>query len=348
MATERLISPAASRPEEEQVNWSLRPTCLAEYVGQSELIERLSIAIEAGKGRGDPMEHVLLHGPPGLGKTTLAHVIATEMGSRVHATSGPALARGTDLVASLTRLQAGDVLFIDEIHRLPIAVEEFIYPAMEEFRIDVCVDSGMNARTIQINCKPFTLIGATTRAGLLSAPLRSRFGLVHHLKFYTPEELLVILRRSCTLLGVETPETSALGAIAERSRGTPRIANRLLRRVRDFAQVRARGAVSAKIVEAALALEAVDHLGLDELDRTYLRTIANVYEGGPVGLEAVAATLNEDAGTLEDVVEPFLLQIGFLARTRRGRQLTRASAEHLGLKWQPPAETSGLFPLDGA
>jgi holliday junction DNA helicase RuvB len=343
MATERLISPAAGAPEEEQINWSLRPTRIDEYVGQVDLIERLRIAIEAGKGRGDPMEHVLLHGPPGLGKTTLAHVIATEMGSRVHATSGPALARGTDLVAALTRLQQGDVLFIDEIHRLPIAVEEFIYPAMEDFRIDVCIDTGLNARTVQLKCKPFTLIGATTRAGLLSSPLRSRFGIVHHLKYYSAEELLVILRRSASLLNVPVKGETALPFIAERSRGTPRIANRLLRRVRDFAQVRADGTITEKVVDAALKLESVDALGLDDLDRLYLRTIAEVYEGGPVGLEAVAATLNEDAGTLEDVVEPYLLQIGFLARTRRGRTLTRAAAEHLGLRWTPPAPQRDLF-----
>jgi Holliday junction DNA helicase RuvB len=340
MATERLISPAAGAPEDEQVNWSLRPTRIDEYVGQVDLIERLRIAIEACKARGDPMEHVLLHGPPGLGKTTLAHVIATEMGSRVHATSGPALARGTDLVAVLTRLQQGDVLFIDEIHRLPIAVEEFIYPAMEDFRIDVCIDSGLNARTVQLRCKPFTLIGATTRAGLLSSPLRSRFGIVHHLRFYSPDELLVILRRSCELLNVRSKGDTALEMIAERSRGTPRIANRLLRRVRDFTQVRADGVVNEGTVEDSLKLEAVDALGLDELDRMYLRTIADTYQGGPVGLEAVAATLSEDAGTLEDVVEPFLLQIGFLARTRRGRMLTRSAAEHLGIRWTPPAGTS--------
>lgn len=344
MATQRLLSPAALAPEEEQINWSLRPTHLDEYVGQSELIERLRIAIEASKGRGDPMEHILLHGPPGLGKTTLAHVIAAEMGSRVQTTSGPVLARGTDLVAALTRLGHGDVLFIDEIHRLPVAVEEFIYPAMEDFRIDVPIDTGLNARTVQLKCKPFTLIGATTRAGLLSSPLRSRFGITHHLRYYTPDELLVILHRSARLLNITVPAAEALETIAGRSRGTPRIANRLLRRVRDFAQVRADGLVSARVVDEALRLETVDALGLDDLDRKYLTTIATVYEGGPVGLEAVAATMNEDAGTLEDVVEPYLLQIGFLARTRRGRMMTRASAEHLGVKWSPEAgEDSGLF-----
>lgn len=340
MATERLISPdKAAAPEEEQVNWSLRPTRMSEYVGQCDLMERLDITIQAVRDRDDPMEHVLLHGPPGLGKTTLAHVIANEMGSRVHTTSGPALTRGTDLVAALTRLQEHDVLFIDEIHRLPVAVEEFIYPAMEDFRIEVCLDSGMHARTVQIRCKPFTLIGATTRAGLLSAPLRSRFGMVHHLRYYDPAELETILRRSCTLLEVSVDGDDALSGIAGRARGTPRIANRLLRRVRDYAQVRGDGVVTNRMVNEALELEGVDELGLDELDRSYLRVIAGVYEGGPVGLEAVAATMNEDAGTLEDVVEPYLLQIGFLARTRRGRQLTRKAVTHLGLE----CDAGGLF-----
>lgn len=344
MATERLIAPQAQRPEEEQTNWALRPTQISEYIGQPDLIERLRIAIQAGKSRQEPLEHILLHGPPGLGKTTLAHVIAKEMGSRIYTTSGPALARGTDLVAALTRLQPGDVLFIDEIHRLPIAVEEFIYPAMEDFRIDVTVDSGLNARTVQIRCKPFTLIGATTRAGLLSSPLRSRFGLVHHLKYYSTDELLIILHRSCKLLGVGTADEKALQAIAARSRGTPRIANRLLRRVRDFSQVKAGGRADLQTVDAALSLEGVDKLGLDELDRSYLRIIGTTYDGGPVGLETVAATMNEDAQTLEDVVEPYLLQIGFLARTRRGRAMTKAACEHLGIKYNPKnQDQDGLF-----
>ncbi len=341
MAVERLVSPVAE-PLAEERNWSLRPKRMSEYIGQPELIERLDIAIRAVKARGEPMEHVLLHGPPGLGKTTLAHVIAEEMGSKVHVTSGPALTRPTDLVGALTRLEHGDVLFIDEIHRLPIAVEEFIYPAMEDFRIDVRMESGLNAQTVQINIKPFTLIGATTRAGLVSAPLRSRFGIAHNLRYYSAEELLTILRRSCELLGVKTDEPSAngrpsagepgaLARIAARSRGTPRIANRLLRRVRDFSQVRGDGVLTCPMVTDSLALEGVDELGLDELDRAYLRVIARVYDGGPVGLEAVAATLNQDAGTLEDVVEPYLLQIGFLARTRRGRMLTPAGASHIGL-----------------
>lgn len=316
---------------------------MSEYVGQRELIERLAITLEAVRARNEPMEHVLLHGPPGLGKTTLAHVIAEEMGTRVHVTSGPALTRPTDLVEVLTRLGERDVLFIDEIHRMPIAVEEFIYPAMEDFRIDVKVESGLNARTVQIPLQPFALIGATTRAGQVTAPLRSRFGISHNLRYYELPELLAIVRRSCGLMGVAADdfdsddENGGLRAIASRSRGTPRIANRLLRRARDFAQVRGDGRLSASSVRDALELEGIDALGLDELDRLYLRTIAKVYGGGPVGLEAVAATLNQDAGTLEDVVEPFLLQIGFLARTRRGRALTRAGAEHVGSKtwWTP-------------
>lgn len=346
MATERLISPTQA-PEEESANWALRPRSLDEYVGQPELVERLLIAVEAVQARTkarddgsrEHLEHVLLHGPPGLGKTTIAHVIGAELGTRVHTTSGPALARGTDLVAVLTRLQAGDVLFIDEIHRLPVAVEEFIYPAMEDFRIDVCLDTGLNARTVQIKCAPFTLIGATTRAGLLSSPLRSRFGITHHLRYYDEPELTRILTRSCSLLGVHRVDAGSLEAIASRSRGTPRIANRLLRRVRDFADVRAGGHMSGAIVDDALRLEGVDHLGLDELDRAYLRTIATIYDCGPVGLEAVAATMNEDSGTLEDVVEPYLLQIGFLARTRRGRALTAKACEYLGVSPQ----ASGLF-----
>jgi len=358
MATDRLISAQPQPADQEWSGPTLRPDSIDEYVGQADLIEKLSIAIEAAKVRAlapapddsprrhEPMEHVLLHGPPGLGKTTLAHVIAREMGTKLYTTSGPALARGNDLVAALTRLQAGDVLFIDEIHRLPIAVEEFIYPAMEDFKIDVTIDTGMHARTVQIKCKPFTLIGATTRAGLLSAPLRSRFGITHHLRYYDQAELHVILARSCRVLGLAAVGEECLAAIASRSRGTPRIANRLLRRVRDYAQVRANGVVSRELVETALALEGVDQLGLDEIDRAYLRTIATVYDGGPVGLETVAATMNEDAGTLEDVVEPYLLQIGFLARTRRGRMLTRAGAAHLGVPFKAVAGESALELFD--
>ncbi len=331
MATERWIAANTTGPEEERLNLSLRPRDLSEYIGQRDALDRVRIAIEAARQRGECMEHVLLHGPPGLGKTTLAHVIACEMGSNVHTTSGPAITRGSDLVGALTKLNENDVLFIDEVHRLPIAVEEFIYPAMEDGKIDVAVDSGLNARTVSITLKPFTLIGATTRAGLMSAPLRSRFGMTHHLKYYPADDLLVILERSCSLLGI-SGEREAMVSIARRSRGTPRIANRLLRRVRDYAQVRTDGAISERVVDEALALEGIDALGLDDLDRAYLEAIGGVYKGGPVGLEAIAATMGEDAGTLGDVVEPFLLQIGFLARTRRGRLLTAAGAEFAGVE----------------
>ncbi len=347
MAVEqRLVAPQQTPADLEGSarDWSLRPKRMGEYVGQRQLVERLTIAISAAVEREDPVEHVLLHGPPGLGKTTLAHVIAAEVGSRVHVTSGPALSRPTDLVSVLTRLEERDVLFIDEIHRVPIAVEEFVYPAMEDYRIDVSVDTGLNARSVRIALKPFTLIGATTRAGLVSSPLRSRFGLTHHLRYYEQAEILDILRRSCSLLGVEHDGTPALEAIASRSRGTPRIANRLLRRVRDFAQVRADGRISSPIVDEALRLEGIDELGLDDLDRAYLGAIAKTYRGGPVGLEAIAATMNEDSGTLEDVVEPYLLQIGFLARTRRGRMLTPESAQRMGVRAPDPVEPdSGLF-----
>jgi Holliday junction DNA helicase RuvB len=337
MATERWISPTSQGPAEERAAAALRPTRLAEYVGQRDLIERLRITIEAARGRGEPLDHLLLHGPPGLGKTTLAHVVAAEMGSAVHVTSGAALTRAADLVGALTRLQPNDVLFIDEIHRLPAAVEEFIYPAMEDRRIDVTVDSGVSAKAITITLKPFTLVGATTRAGMLSSPLRSRFGLTHHLQFYPAADLLTIVRRSASLLGVQA-EDGALAEIAARGRGTPRIANRLLRRVRDYAQVRSDGVITARVVEEALALEGVDELGLDEIDRKYLTIIARTYAGGPVGLEAIAATMGEDAGTLEDVVEPYLLQIGHLARTRRGRQLTPAGGKHVGVVVQAIAD----------
>ncbi|MFI4917687.1 MAG: Holliday junction branch migration DNA helicase RuvB [Phycisphaerales bacterium JB060] len=337
MALDRVIAPTATDTADEHAGWALRPERLAEYVGQRDTLERLAIAIQAARGRGESLDHVLLHGPPGLGKTTLAHVIAAEMGTKVHVTSGPAISRGTDLVAALTRLEAGDVLFIDEIHRTPAAVEEFVYPAMEDFRVDVTLDAGLNARTVQIKCKPFTLIGATTRAGLLSAPLRSRFGLIHHLRFYEVAELAAIVDRSAGLLGLAI-ETSAIDAIARRSRGTPRIANRLLRRVRDFASVRSDGSATAATVDEALALEGVDALGLDGLDRAYLHTIGTTYKGGPVGLEALAATMNEDPGTLEDMVEPFLLKLGFVARHRRGRELTGAGASHVGVR--PPVKTS--------
>ncbi|MEM9881605.1 MAG: Holliday junction branch migration DNA helicase RuvB [Planctomycetota bacterium] len=344
MPVERIVSATLTDPTEETFNLSLRPRNLDDYVGQPSLVEKLRITLAAVKQRGEPMEHVLLHGPPGLGKTTLSHIIAHEMGTHATVTAGPALTKGGDLVGTLTKLQRGDVLFIDEIHRLPAAVEEFIYPAMEDFKIDFTIDTGMHAKTIPITLKPFTLIGATTRAGLLSGPMRSRFGITHNLEFYSEGDLLKILQRSASLLGVhadaERSEASgtALQTIAARSRGTPRIANRLLRRVRDYAQVKADGRLTPAVVDEALKLEGVDAIGLDEIDRKYLSVIGTTYEGGPVGLEAVAATLGEDAGTLDSMVEPYLLQIGFLARTRKGRTLTRAGAQHVGVAYRDADE----------
>ena len=343
MATQRIITADAASPQDEQFNLALRPQSLAEYVGQPALTEKLSITLEASRQRGEAMEHVLLHGPPGLGKTTLAHIISNEMGTHLTVTAGPALTKPGDLVGILTKLQPRDVLFIDEIHRLPIALEEYLYSAMEDYKIDVQIDSGMHAKTITLPVQPFTLIGATTRAGLISSPMRSRFGLTHNLEFYNEADLLSILTRSAGLLEMGVEDPAALTTVAMRSRGTPRIANRLLRRVRDFAQVRHNNALNPMVVDEALKLEGVDALGLDELDRKYLGCIAEVYEGGPVGLEAVAATLGDDAGTLEQAVEPFLLQIGFLARTRKGRQLTRAGAAHLGLKIKIKDDADPLF-----
>jgi Holliday junction DNA helicase RuvB len=343
MAKERIIAGEASSEQEQQLNLSLRPDTLEHYVGQPRLVQKLQITLQAVKQRGEPMEHVLLHGPPGLGKTTLAHIIAHEMGSHVSITSGPALNRPTDLVGTLTKLQPGDVLFIDEIHRLSPVVEEYIYPAMEDFKIDVTVDQGMHAKTLTMPLNPFCLIGATTRAGLLSGPMRSRFGISHSLDFYSTDELLKVLQRSAAIMQMPTVDQQheALRRIAARSRGTPRVANRLLRRVRDYAQVKGDGGLTPHLVDEALHLEGVDALGLDELDRRYLQLMGEVYDGGPVGLEAIAATMGEDAGTLEELVEPYLLQIGFLARTRKGRQLTRPGAEHVGLKWSAADDPAG-------
>ena len=341
MARERIVSAAEQTTDAEQASGALRPVRIDEYIGQRDLIERIRIAIQAAQGRGEPMEHVLLHGPPGLGKTTLAHVIAAEMGTRAYVTSGPALTKAADLIGTLTKMEAHDVLFIDEIHRLPTAVEEYIYPAMEDFRIDFTVDSGMNSKVVTIGLRPFTLIGATTRSGLLTQALRSRFGIAHNLGFYPVVDIVAILARAAGLLRMDGITASTLQSIAERSRGTPRVALRLLRRVRDFSAVRASGRLDTRVVDDALALEGVDALGLDELDRRYLRTLATTYGGGPAGLEAIAATIGEDALTLEDVVEPYLLQVGFLARTRQGRRLTPPAFRHVGL--EPPARSEELF-----
>ncbi len=343
MARKRVIDRTQHKGDEPAATMrsgsGLRPQRLDDSIGQQDLIEKLSITLEAVRQRGEPMEHVLLHGPPGLGKTTMAHIIATEMGTRACTASGPALTKAGDLIGTLTRLNPHDVLFIDEIHRLPAAVEEYIYPAMEDFRIDITVDSGRHAKVVSIDLQPFTLIGATTRAGLLSGALRNRFGIAHHLRFYSPQELVEILRRATQRLKMDPVDDKALAAIARRSRGTPRVTLRLLRRVRDFAHVRADGRIDDAVVGDALTLEGVDELGLDQLDRSYLRTLAETYRGGPAGLEAIAATLGDDAGTLEDVVEPFLLQIGFLARTRQGRKLTPAAARYLGRT--APSEREG-------
>ncbi|MDI3318107.1 MAG: Holliday junction branch migration DNA helicase RuvB [Bacillota bacterium] len=336
---ERLVSPQ-ERPEEERYQSSLRPRAFDEYIGQQQVVERLRVAVTAARERGEPLDHVLFYGPPGLGKTTLAHVIAHELGVPLVQSSGPAIERPGDLMGVLTNLEPGSVLFIDEIHRLPRAVEEFLYPAMEDYRVDFVVDKGPFAKSIRLDIPPFTLVGATTRAGLLAAPLRERFGLFYHLDFYPPEELRRIVARSARLLGVEL-EPEAEEVIARRSRGTPRITNRLLRRVRDYAQVGGVHPVTARVAEEALALEGIDARGLDALDRHYLEVLIRAYEGGPVGVAALAATLNEEADTLTDVVEPYLLKIGFLRRTAQGRRSTRAAEEHLGLS--PDAGQPALF-----
>jgi Holliday junction DNA helicase RuvB len=332
MAIDRVITSDSRNEAEENFNVSLRPKQLSECIGQQKVIDKLKIAIEAAKKRNEPLEHILFYGPPGLGKTTLANVVANEMGASIRFTSGPALTKQGDLMGLLSNINTGDTLFIDEIHRLSTPVEEFLYPAMEEFRVDFTVDSGLHAKTINFPLKRFTLIGATTRAGLLSAPLRSRFGMLYHLEFYNTADLTLILKRSAKLLQLNCDE-GTLNLIATRSRGTPRIANRLLKRVRDYAQVKGQGKLTTAIVESSLKMEQIDVLGLDELDRSFLRALAGVYEGGPAGIEAIAATLGEERDTLEDVVEPYLLQLGFVRRTKRGREITKQACEHLGLKY---------------
>jgi len=332
----RAVDPKAAL-EDEVYGASLRPRSFDEYIGQANVVENLKIAIDAANKRGEVLDHVLLYGPPGLGKTTLAALIAHDLHRSLRPTSGPTLEKPKDLVGILTSLEEGDVLFIDEIHRLGSVVEEFLYPAMEEFQIDFIVDRGAYAKTLRLPLKRFTLIGATTRQGALSAPLRERFGIVHHLDFYEEHELERIVKQSAERLSVPIDGDGA-AMIATRSRGTPRIANRLLRRVRDFAEVRAEGHITATVADEALTREGVDHLGLDKLDRAFLRTIAEHYGGGPVGINAIAATLTEDVETLEDVVEPYLLKIGFVQRTASGRRLTPAAFAHVHVA--PPTSTA--------
>jgi Holliday junction DNA helicase RuvB len=326
---ERIISSNESI-DDFAVTSALRPQTLDDYIGQPQLKENLRTALAAARGRGESLDHVLLYGPPGLGKTTMAHIVANEMGVELVTSSGPAMERAGDLVGVLTNLKAGSVFFIDEIHRLPRIVEEYLYSAMEDFSVDFMIDKGAFAKSIKLPVAPFTLVGATTRAGKLSAPLRERFGLFYHLDFYPDDELVKIVNRSAHILGVPTEPDGAL-EIARRSRGTPRIANRLLRRVRDFAQVKANGVITCEVADTALVALGVDGRGLDQLDRKLLRTIIDFYQGGPVGVEALAATLNEESDTLVDMVEPFLLKIGYLSRTPSGRKATSLAYQHFGL-----------------
>jgi Holliday junction DNA helicase RuvB len=319
--------------EDVVLNLSLRPTRLTEFVGQKEIIDNLKICLSAAKQRKEPLEHILFSGPPGLGKTCLAHIIAHEMHGKITATSGPAIEKAGDLIGILTNLERGDIFFIDEIHRLSKTVEEFLYPAMEDFNIDFVIDKGPYAKTIKFRLKPFTLVGATTRVGLLASPMRSRFGIFHHLEFYGTDDLTEIIRRSAQILGV-TIEDGAAVEIARRARGTPRVANRLLRRVRDYAQVAQKAQIDLGSAVQALDDLRTDKAGLDVMDRKVLKTIMETYDGGPVGIESLAATLNEELDTIVDTIEPFLLKAGYLKRTSRGRMATRLAYEHFGLPFK--------------
>jgi Holliday junction DNA helicase RuvB len=341
--TSRVLS---GRPHDEDValETSLRPRRLAEYIGQEKLKDNLRIAIAAAQQRGEPLDHILLYGPPGLGKTTLAYIIAAEMGVSIRATSGPAIERPGDLAAILTNLQQDDVLFIDEIHRLPRVVEEILYPAMEDFGLDLVLGKGPGARSVRLALPAFTLMGATTRYAMMSPPLRDRFGAVYRLDFYEQEAIAQIVRRSAGILDVEVDDAGT-SEIARRARGTPRVANRLLRRVRDYAQVMADGAITEDVAREALARLEIDDLGLDEVDHKVLRTIIDKFDGGPVGLDTIAASISEESDTIMDVYEPYLMQVGFLQRTPRGRMVTRRAYEHLGLppKGPPPSPQGALW-----
>jgi holliday junction DNA helicase RuvB len=337
----RVVSASPATPAEEAIERALRPKALADYVGQSKAREQLEIFIGAARGRAEALDHVLLFGPPGLGKTTLSHIIAAELGVNLRQTSGPVLEKPKDLAAILTNLEKNDVLFIDEIHRLSPVVEEILYPALEDYQIDIMIGEGPAARSIKLDLQPFTLVGATTRAGMLTNPLRDRFGIVARLEFYTADELARIVTRSAGLLGVPVDGAGGL-EIARRSRGTPRIANRLLRRVRDYAQVKGSGRIDAATADKALAMLDVDPLGFDVMDRKLLEAVIHRFDGGPVGLDNVAAAIGEEAGTIEDVIEPYLIQQGFLQRTPRGRVATAAAWRHLGLV-APARPSDDLF-----
>lgn len=323
--------------EDVVLNISLRPKKLPEFIGHREIVENLKVSIQAARQRKEPLEHVLLSGPPGLGKTSLAHIVAHEMNTKITATSGPAIERAGDLIGILTNLEKGDILFIDEIHRLSKVVEEFLYPAMESFQIDFVIDKGPYAKTIKFNLKPFTLVGATTRTGLLAAPLRGRFGIFYNLDFYQVEDLAKIIRHSAKILGMQVDEDAAL-EIGRRSRGTPRVANRLLRRIRDYAQVAKINRINLEITVKSLDELGIDKAGLDDLDRKVLRLILQTYGGGPVGIESVAASLNEEVDTVADTVEPYLLKAGYLKRTSRGRLATKLAFEHFGIKYEKQEE----------
>ena len=339
---ERIVTPGSANPNEENIDRALRPVRLTDYVGQPAVREQLEVFIAAARLRGEPLDHLLLFGPPGLGKTTLAHIVANEMGVNLRQTSGPVLERPGDLAAILTNLERNDVLFIDEIHRLSPVVEEILYPALEDYQIDIMIGEGPAARSIKIDLPPFTLIGATTRAGSLTNPLRARFGIVNQLQFYDVADLAHIVSRSANLLNVPIEESGAR-EIARRSRGTPRIANRLLRRVRDYAQVRHDGLITKDVADAALKMLAVDAIGLDPIDQKFLLTIIEKFSGGPVGIDNLASALGEDSGTLEDVVEPYLIQNGLIQRTPRGRVATLLAYRHFGITSQAPNTTSDLF-----